>query len=284
MGMQTLIVEALNQLGHPSTLNEIVCFVTENLLKNELLTSEQKKKESSIEEIIHCVHKMSNKRKKGPNALIGKKAGLYYLIVNETSKSKKEAEEEEKEEREEKEEEEKEQDQIVIPAKCVFPLCEMLTSQTTYCKQHLEETYHVEVKKSTIEAAGLGLYTTKDRKRGEVIVPYVGDIIDARNWAVENSQTIGGDYVLELAPAHVFVFIDATHPIRGGAGRFANSIQPLDRQANPKLKNNCEFHTGKMDYSANIVATKGIAKGEEIFVHYGQSYWKIKELNESSVV
>lgn len=133
--------------------------------------------------------------------------------------------------------------------------CKHDTSRGIYCWQHLKEKEGLRVKKSTVPGAGLGLFVTKPRKKGERITEYSGKRVVSRD------PNYGGPYVLETSNYH---FIDASKTNVDGLGRYINH-QP-ERKANTKFV----VHRGK----ANMDTTKAVKKDKELFVPYGEEYFK----------
>jgi hypothetical protein len=65
--------------------------------------------------------------------------------------------------------------------------CKRNTTRGVLCAQHLKSDENLQIKKSTIPKAGLGLYTTIDRKKGEKICDYTGKLITTAEAKQNNS-------------------------------------------------------------------------------------------------
>jgi hypothetical protein len=118
--------------------------------------------------------------------------------------------------------------------------------------------YDVAVKKSSIPNAGLGLFATKEFKRGELIVPYTGVLVATKK--VDDSDK----YLLQLTSK---TSITAQDPAVSGVGRFCNT---------GGKRNNARFSVTAR--SASIKATKKILAGAEILVPYGRAFhWPAEE-------
>jgi hypothetical protein len=78
----------------------------------------------------------------------------------------------------------------------------------------LKKEKHLRIRVSDIPRAGLGLFTTVDRKAGEKLAPYTGDVVqtDDPNW--------GDNYALQIKK-HPPTFISARRT-NTGEGRYAN--------------------------------------------------------------
>ncbi|HPI31066.1 MAG TPA: SET domain-containing protein [Bacteroidales bacterium] len=133
----------------------------------------------------------------------------------------------------------------------------------------------ISIKPSQIPGSGLGLWATKDFKKGDVIVKYDGDKISLKECERRNQNQDGyGGYYLTLSKNRI---IDAQHTL-WAMGRYANDAAGLNRIKG--LRNNAKYQLIKRE--AFIVASRNIKAGEEILVSYGRSYWNIlrKVLNK----
>jgi SET domain-containing protein len=137
----------------------------------------------------------------------------------------------------------------------------------------------LKVTKSKLPNAGKGLFTLIDVKKGEIVCEYEGELITWNEAINRNEKNIGkGAY---------FYFINNKNVIDAWAakktfGRYANDAAGLVKI--PGLRNNATyFEKGKKVF---IKATRNIKAGEEIFVSYGKSYWRImeKELREAGII
>lgn len=129
---------------------------------------------------------------------------------------------------------------------------------STIAKQEIAD-YDVAVKPSTIPGAGLGLFATREFKRGEIICPYTGVLQPTQKKPDDSDK-----YLLQLSSKNS---ISAADPAKSGVGRFANT---------GGKKNNARLSVSSK--AANIKATKKIAAGAEILVPYGSSFhWAEEE-------
>ena len=154
--------------------------------------------------------------------------------------------------------------------------CEELTEIGDLCHQHAIDLLGLTVKTSSLENAGLGLFTTRARRKGDYICPYLGRIVSSTDF--------------EMAPDEYSVEIDRERVLTAryssdGFGRYAN-----DRRSN--AVNNCLLLTeatytrvhappgmrrrGRASSEAVIclVAKRNIEAGAELFVSYGREYWE----------
>ena len=160
------------------------------------------------------------------------------------------------------------------------------TSTTTlpYCPQHLIKNYNLQVKRTTlVDAHGdrfnfRGLFacdkTKGDEiifKKGDRIVSYIGDVIDA----AELNDRYPGD---ETAPYGMqsnnkVRSIDAA--CRRGVGALANMCR-----TGQGCSNNATVSVSANHYP-HLKATKNIRNGDEIFLSYGKSYWSAKSIHKN---
>jgi hypothetical protein len=136
--------------------------------------------------------------------------------------------------------------------------CTRITKKSNLCWQHLERNEHVKIKESTLGAkAGLGLFTTTPRVKGEDITEYTGFVL------VNPPQGWKSHYALQIKKNPITV-IDAKMS-NTAPGRYANSGGKL---------NNSQFVYDRRNAIAHIRAVKKIPVGNEIFVPYGRGFSK----------
>ncbi|MFM9052710.1 MAG: SET domain-containing protein [Bacteroidota bacterium] len=123
---------------------------------------------------------------------------------------------------------------------------------------------HLRIRKSTIPQAGKGLFTTVEIPKGSRITEYNGRLCKWRDVKEEDGYNA---YIFKINETWA---IDGLRTLRS-KGRYANDARGLVRVAG--CRNNSEYITkGKKCY---ISATRKIKKGEEVFVDYGQAYWRL---------
>lgn len=121
------------------------------------------------------------------------------------------------------------------------------------------------VKKSTIPNAGKGLFTKRDVKKGERIVEYLGEVITEAELDRRAENDIYG-YAFYISKRKC---IDAYYTPEALA-RYANDARGLNRIKG--ISNNCSYEIWKN--RGWIRAEKNIKAGDELFVSYGNEYWK----------
>lgn len=120
----------------------------------------------------------------------------------------------------------------------------------------------LQIRKSTIEGAGKGLFTTVFIPHGTVIIEYTGDVV---TWK-EVEDEYDNDYIYYV---NAKVVINARHR-PDSLGRYINDAEGFKRVKG--RHNNCIFR--KDGHRVYIHATKDIEARSELFVSYGHEYWE----------
>lgn len=129
----------------------------------------------------------------------------------------------------------------------------------------------VAVRKSTIEAAGNGLFATRAFRSGELVTKFQGRRV-GRDVALALRAAGEGHYIFTLSAQHSFIDGIRT-PRRGaGGGSFANH-GATSASRNAKLHVIVDRATGVE--TAWVKATRAIAVGDEILVSYGRNYFDV---------
>ena len=140
------------------------------------------------------------------------------------------------------------------------------------CVDHAKKYYHVEVKRSLLPDAGLGLFATQRIYESTPICPYLGPIVSSEEFDHEPSA-----YGLEAVNGEI---INPIHPWDCFA-RFANNLRLRDPAATGGTCgiNNCyflsEYDIGSIFHSfigsrrnVWLVAKRDIDRGEELYADY----------------
>ena len=120
------------------------------------------------------------------------------------------------------------------------------------------------IKKSTIPNAGKGLFTKKFITKGSHVVEYKGKVSTWKEVKHEDGKN-----------AYIF-YVNRNHVINGektmkALARYANDAKGLTRIKG--VINNCDYAV--VGLKAYIESKKDIPAGSEIFVDYGDEYWKV---------
>lgn len=139
-----------------------------------------------------------------------------------------------------------------------------------YCWQHTKIYKGLKLKKSNIPGANIGLFATKEFKKGQKIADYRGRIMSQAEY--DKLDNWEGVYGVEIKKGEV-MNADTT---QDGLGRYANHCRPKNIRAKHCKGNNAKIsisHRGD-DPKVSLKATKKIRPGQEIYVNYGPNYWK----------
>ena len=115
-----------------------------------------------------------------------------------------------------------------------------------------------------IPGSGKGLFTKIDIQKGSLIVEYKGRL---QKWNDVKGEDGYNGYIFKINSRWA---VNALHR-KSCPARYANDARGFGRV--PGLRNNAEYVVkGKKVF---IAATRKIHGGTEIFVDYGQAYWKV---------
>lgn len=118
-------------------------------------------------------------------------------------------------------------------------------------------TEDFEIKTSTIEGAGRGLFTKVDIAAGDTIGYYTGEIIGEKEFY--DPERPFSAYVLWVCRTHIIV----------GEGPKANYTRFINHSDEP----NAFLIVSARWKTARFEALHDIPAGEEIFFNYGDDYW-----------
>lgn len=117
------------------------------------------------------------------------------------------------------------------------------------------------VKTSTIKGAGMGLFARRAIRARAIICEYRGDAVEKE---AAFNKSLNRDY---------FIFTLEGKLLDGkridNKARWANDARDPSR-------NNARFEQAEGG-RVNLVSTRRIERGEEIFVSYGEEYWREAE-------
>lgn len=121
----------------------------------------------------------------------------------------------------------------------------------------------LEVRRSTIQKAGQGLFTTRNFRRGELLCVYRGDKVSLMQAIKRRKNGTHGDYV--MAGFGLNWRIDAEkHP--HVLARYINDNFDQSRL-------NIKFVKLKSLFVALCITTCDVPAGSELFASYGRGYW-----------
>jgi hypothetical protein len=148
--------------------------------------------------------------------------------------------------------------------------CEELTEVGHLCMHHAADLLGLQVVVSGIEGAGLGLFTTRPRRRGDCICGYLGEIVTSAQFESQPDE-----YGVDIGGGRVLSARNSTD----GFARYANDARSSG-ETNCVLVDEAEClrKHAEGDHSEGervcLVAKTSIQTGSELFVSYGREYWK----------
>ena len=117
---------------------------------------------------------------------------------------------------------------------------------------------HFEVRRSTIEGAGKGLFTNVAIRTDDTIGYYTGEVIDEDEF--NRSDRPFSAYALWVSRSHIII----------GEGPKANHTRFINHSDEP----NAFLVVSTRWKTARFEALRDIQAGEEIFFDYGEDYWE----------
>ena len=154
--------------------------------------------------------------------------------------------------------------------------CGARTKRGQFCYAHRRQKGGTRIKAASVRGHGLGLFTTRAFRRGEILADYSGDYVVGRG------DDVGGPYFLNLR-VRGGAAIDAART-NSGDGRWANDARGVRLSDGRKARANSIMATQPGTRVVKLRATRDITAGEEIFVSYGAAYWAaIKRLGARGV-
>src|ERR1700756_5119631 len=131
-----------------------------------------------------------------------------------------------------------------------------------YCRFHLRSVLKLDVDNSTIPGAGRGLFSLVDRPVGFPLVDYMGELISAEETERRYPLNSSGTYCLKISNSF---FIDSA---------LSRGIGALINHPGKGMKPNVKFVVCTRKRSARLETIEKVKAGDEIFVSYGDDYWK----------
>lgn len=125
-------------------------------------------------------------------------------------------------------------------------------------KPKLFQEEHFDIRPSTIEGAGQGLFAKTHIKEEDTIGYYTGEVIGEKEF--HNPNRPFSAYVLWVSRKHIII----------GEGPKANYTRFINHSDEP----NAFLVASTRWKTARFEALRDIAPGEEIFFNYGEDYWE----------
>ena len=141
--------------------------------------------------------------------------------------------------------------------------CKLHTRHGCLCWIHRVARDGLQIRKSTVPNAGLGLFARRAFKKGEIVARYTGDLIETQAGEEHRDGFGGSKYVLEMSER---VSVDAART-NTADGRMCNDPRGSGKRANVK------FSVNQQTKTATVRAKRAIAAGEELLLSYGRGFW-----------
>ena len=126
--------------------------------------------------------------------------------------------------------------------------------------------FELHIGDSQIKDGGLGVYTDEDIPENTIIDEYRGDKIEA-------FESLDNDYYYEIIQPN-----KENNQLGLGvdAAKFPRCYMAMinDASFEKSLENNCEFQDDIENKTVYVVTSRDIKAGEELFVSYGDTYWR----------
>jgi len=127
-------------------------------------------------------------------------------------------------------------------------------------------TKSLEVRKSTIPKAGLGLFARRSFRKGELVGYFKGELISDRK--ASSLKSPHQFYLIDLGKDNNLDVYESA-----SLAKFANDAEGLVKVRS--RKNNSTIYACSNQQMAFISATQDIEANEEIFLEYGKDYWDV---------
>ncbi len=131
-----------------------------------------------------------------------------------------------------------------------------------YCDEHGYLT-GFRVGPSTIEGAGMGLFTINELDAGDFVGVYSGEVVEQTEAKTRQNQ----DYMFNVPSSELV--IDSVDPYKSGLTRYVND-------ATTTQNNNLKWSFLKINSKTKIpvfLTKHKINAGSELFISYGKQYW-----------
>lgn len=137
--------------------------------------------------------------------------------------------------------------------------CRRLTTIThPYCAHHMRLVHGVEVRRSTIPGAGMGLFAVRHIPKDVYLFDYDGDRLSVSEYTERYAELGFGPYAIELSPS---VIIDA-YRTDAGIARYICTYHGSGRRPNVRY-----YSTGQR---VEIWTIRPIEPGDELLADYGR--------------
>jgi len=128
-----------------------------------------------------------------------------------------------------------------------------------------QEAEFLLVKESQIPDSGKGLFLRTDKKKGELVALFRGEVLTYEEAELRAAKKEDG-YFINMSNGTI---LDSMHV--ECFAKYANDAHGLGRS---KFRSNSEIQLSGRGDIVYLIAIRDIKAGEEIFTSYGRKYWK----------
>lgn len=154
----------------------------------------------------------------------------------------------------------------------------------------------LQISKSSIPNAGLGVYVNQDLQKNDMITVYSGNRITKQEFEelLDKDHKNALEYSVHIPNSSDVILGNTDIRDTQYCGQLINDIACISNKVfnyqegvtylESKKKTNCEIMYDALREMFVITATRDINIGEELFLHYGYNYWTYgMELHESEM-
>lgn len=128
-----------------------------------------------------------------------------------------------------------------------------------------QEAKFLLVKESQIPDAGKGLFLRTDKKKGELVALFRGEVLTYEEAELRAAKKEDG-YFINMSNGTI---LDSMHV--ECFAKYANDAHGLGKS---KFRTNSEIQLSGSPDIVYLIAMRDIRAGEEVFTSYGRKYWK----------
>ena len=144
--------------------------------------------------------------------------------------------------------------------------CKLRTCrQYPYCWIHLKSIDNLQVKKSTIQGAGKGLFYV-----GKKDFPKNKKITDYSAKSISRSPDEASDYNLKVSKDRYLNSTSASNYV----GRYINDARGTNKSTNVRFTKGTRIYNKNNRFNVPIYTQKKIKPNTELLMNYGRTYWQ----------
>ena len=125
----------------------------------------------------------------------------------------------------------------------------------------------IEVKKSKIISAGLGVFATQDIPEKNIIGEYKGILINQEQFELLKDTRYVFELSKKIGKYYKIFYINATDP------KYSNNLRYINGAKTKVQKKKINLYAYQYKEKIFYKTSRFIFKGEELLLDYGDSYW-----------